>query len=143
MLATAEKTQENLDAAFTGEARASRRYVAFAHQAMKEGYPEIAQLFLEAAGAETIHALNHLEALGTVGTTRRNLDEAAYGESYEIEEVYPRYIDQAIEDGRADAAASFFLAMEREKHHQEMFRQALEGLQCPREPLTGFVVPCD
>jgi rubrerythrin len=119
------KTQENLDAAFTGEARANRRYVAFAYEALQEGHPEIAQLFLEAAGAETIHALNHLRALGTVGTTEQNLDEAASGERYEIDEMYPRFIQQAEADGRPDAASSFSLAVEREKHHQEMFRQAL------------------
>jgi rubrerythrin len=120
------KTQENLDAAFTGEARANRRYVACAYEAMQEGYPEIAQLFLEAAGAETIHALNHLRALGTLGTTEQNLDEAANGESYEIDEMYPRFIRQAEEDGWPDAAASFSLAVEREKHHQDMFQQALK-----------------
>lgn len=120
------RTEENLDAAFTGEARANRRYVAFAQQAMGEGYPEIAQLFLQAAGAETIHALNHLRVLGSVGSTEKNLDEAANGESYEIDEMYPRYIREAEEDGRPDAAASFRLAWEREKHHRAMFQQALK-----------------
>jgi rubrerythrin len=119
------RTQENLDAAFTGEARANRRYVAFAQQAMGEGYPEIAQLFLEAAGAETIHALNHLRVLGSIGSTERTLDEAANGESYEIDEIYPSYIREAEEDGRPDAAASFRLAWEREKHHRAMFQQGL------------------
>src|SRR3954463_8744750 len=110
------RAEENLGAAFTGEARANRRYVAFAQQAMGEGYPEIAQLFLEAAGAETIHALNHLRVLGSIGSTAQNLDVAANGESYEIDEMYPRYIREAEEDGRPDAAASFRLAWEREKH---------------------------
>jgi rubrerythrin len=119
------RTEENLDAAFTGEARANRRYVAFAQQAMSEGHPEIAQLF-EAAGAETIHALNHLHALGSVGSTKQNLDEAVNGETYEIDEMYPRYIREAEEDGRQDAAASFRLAWEREKHYRAMFQQALE-----------------
>jgi rubrerythrin len=126
MNTTRSKTEENLDAAFTGEARANRRYVAFAYQAMQENYPEIAQLFLEAAGAETIHALNHLRALGALGTTEQNLDEAANGEGYEIDEMYPRFIRQAEEDGRGDAAESFSLALEREKHHRQMFRQALD-----------------
>lgn len=125
MQTTQSKTQENLDAAFTGEARANRRYVAFAYEAMREGHPEIAQLFLEAAGAETVHALNHLRALGTLGTTEENLDESANGESYEIDEMYPRFIAQAEKDDRPDAVASFALAVEREKHHREMFQQAL------------------
>ncbi len=119
------QTEANLDAAFTGEARANRRYVAFAHQAMVDGYPEIAQLFLEAAGAETIHALNHLRVLGGIGTTEQNLDESANGESYEIDEMYPRFIRQAEIEGRLDAAASFRLAVEREQHHRDMFQQSL------------------
>jgi rubrerythrin len=125
MQAVKDRTQQNLEEAFTGEARANRRYVAFAERAMAEKHPEVAQLFLEAAGAETIHALSHLRVLGTIGDTRQNLDECANGEAQEIEEMYPRFIRQAIEDGRPDAAASFRLALEREKHHREMFRQAL------------------
>jgi rubrerythrin len=132
MQTTQNRTQENLDDAFTGEARANRRYVAFAYQAMQEGDPEIAQLFLEAAGAETIHALSHIRALGTLGTTEQNLDEAANGEGYEIDEMYPRFIRQAQEDGRPDAAASFTLALEREKHHREMFQQALREFRSRR-----------
>jgi rubrerythrin len=125
MQTTQTKTQDNLDSAFTGEARANRRYVAFAYQAIKEDHPEVAQLFLEAAGSETVHALNHLKALGTLGTTEQNLNEAANGEGYEIDELYPRFIRQAESDGRPDAAASFALAVDREKHHRQMFRQAL------------------
>jgi rubrerythrin len=123
------RTEENLGAAFTAEARANRRYVAFAQQAMGEGYPEIAQLFLEAAGAETIHALNHLRVLGSIGSTAQNRDVAANGESYEINEMYPRYIREAEEDGRPDAAASFRLAWEREKHHRALFQQALKEVR--------------
>ena len=119
------RTEQNLDAAFTGEARANRRYVAYAYQALQEGHPEIAQLFLEAAGAETIHALNHLKVLGQLGTTEENLDESANGEGYEIDEMYPRFIREAEEDGRPDAAATFGLAVERERHHRDMFREAL------------------
>ncbi|HUZ03155.1 MAG TPA: rubrerythrin family protein [Thermomicrobiaceae bacterium] len=119
------RTEQNLEAAFTGEARANRHYVAYAYQAMQEGHPEIAQLFLEAAGAETIHALNHLKVLGALGDTEANLDESANGEGYEIDEMYPRFIAEAEEDGRTDAAATFRLAVERERHHRDMFREAL------------------
>jgi rubrerythrin len=129
MQAIKERTQENLEDAFMGEARANRRYVAFAQRAMAENHPEVAQLFLEAAGAETIHALSHLHVLGAIGNTEQNLDEAANGEAQEIDEMYPRFIEQALEDGRPDAAASFRLALEREKHHREMFRQALVGFR--------------
>jgi rubrerythrin len=125
MQTTDSKTTRNLEDAFTGEARANRTYIAYAYQAMQEGLPEIAQLFMEAAGAETIHALNHLRVLGTIGTTLENLDHSANGEGYEIEEMYPRFIREAWEEGRLDAVSTFSLALEREKHHREMFHEAL------------------
>ena len=118
------KTETNLQAAIAGEAKARLEYTAFAMQAMQEGHPEIAQLFLEAAGAETIHGISHMRAAGEVGMTIDNLDEAANGEDYEIEEMYPRFVREAEEDGHGEAAASFKLALEREKHHREMFKEA-------------------
>ena len=122
-------TETNLAAAITGEAKARLEYTAFAMQAMQEGHPEIAQLFLEAAGAETIHGISHLRVSGGVGTTMENLDEAANGEDYEIEEMYPRFVREADEDGRGDAAASFKLALEREKHHRAMFKEAFAAFR--------------
>jgi rubrerythrin len=118
------KTDENLQSAITGEARARLKYTAFAMQAMQEGHPEIAQLFLEAAGAETIHGISHLRVAGGIGTTSANLDASANGEDDEIEEMYPRMIREAKAEGRRDAAASFRLAVEREKHHRAMFQEA-------------------
>ena len=117
-------TETNLQQAITGEARARLKYTAFAMQAMQEGHPEVAQLFLEAAGAETIHGISHLRVAGGITSTREHLDEAANGEDDEIEEMYPRFIREAEEDGRTDAAASFRLALEREKHHRAMFKEA-------------------
>jgi rubrerythrin len=121
------KTETNLQQAITGEAKARLEYTAFAMQAMQEGHPEIAQLFLEAAGAEAIHGVSHMRAAGEVGTTRKNLDDAANGEDYEIEEMYPRFVREAEEEGCSDAAASFRLALEREKHHRAMFKEAFSA----------------
>jgi rubrerythrin len=123
------KTETNLQQAITGEAKARLEYTAFAMQAMQEGHPEVAQLFLEAAGAEAIHGISHLRVAGGVGTTWENLDEAANGEDYEIEEMYPRFIREAEEEGRADAAASFRLAVERERHHRAMFKEAFSAFK--------------
>ena len=120
-------TDDNLQTAITGEARARLKYTAFAQQAMQEGHPEIAQLFLEAAGAETIHGISHLRVAGGVGTTGQNLDESANGENDEIEEMYPRFIREAEAEGATDAAASFRLAVERERHHREMFQEAFKA----------------
>ncbi|MFQ5815402.1 MAG: rubrerythrin family protein [Candidatus Hydrothermarchaeaceae archaeon] len=122
------KTEENLKSAFAGESQANRKYLAFAAKAMDDGLPEIAQLFMEAAGAETTHALNHFKVMGGAKSTKENLLEAAEGENYEIEEMYPRFISAAEEEGRKDAADSFRVAMEREKYHREMFREALRRM---------------
>src|SRR5437764_11806823 len=73
---------------------------------MNQDHPEIAQLFLEAAGAETIHGISLLRVAGGVGKTFDNLDEAANGEDYEIEEMYPRFVHEAEQEGRNDAVAS-------------------------------------
>jgi len=123
------KTETNLQAAIAGEAKARLEYTAFAMQAMQEGHPEIAQLFLEAAGAETIHGISHMRAAGEVGMTIDNLDEAANGEDYEIEEMYPRFVREAEQDGRAEAVASFKLALELEKHHRAMFKEAFSAFK--------------
>jgi VIT1/CCC1 family predicted Fe2+/Mn2+ transporter/rubrerythrin len=137
----ASRTDANLHVALAGEADANRRYLAYGIQALAEGRPDIAQLFFEAAGAETIHALEHLKALGAVRSTRENLLTAATGEMQEIDVTLPRMIREADEDGRPDAAASFRLALERERHHRDMFRHALTAfdagaarVETPRAP---------
>lgn len=141
------KTHINLEIALASEADANRRYTAYGIRALQEGYPEIAQLFLEVAGAETVHAYSHLLALNAIGTTEENLRRAARGETGEIEQMYPRMIAEAEAEGAHQAAASFRLALEREKYHREMFRQALASLEarrraepdttCPSPPVSG------
>jgi len=120
------ETRINLQVALAGEADANRRYIAYGIRALYDGHPEVAQIFFEAAGAETVHAYSHLQALGAIGTTEENLKTAATGEEGEIDEMYPRMIAQAEAEGNAAAAASFRLALEREKHHQRMFRTTLD-----------------
>jgi VIT1/CCC1 family predicted Fe2+/Mn2+ transporter/rubrerythrin len=126
------KTDANLHVALAGEADANRRYIAYGIAAINEGRPEIAQLFFEAAGAETVHALTHLRTMGAVGTTRENLERAATGEMEEIDVILPRMIREAEQEGRLDAAASFRLALERERHHRDMFRSALATFDASR-----------
>jgi rubrerythrin len=126
------RTEDNLNKAILGEAKARLEYTAFAMQAMQEGYPEYAQLFLEAAGAETIHGINHLRTAGKIGMTYENLDESANGEDYEIEEMYPQFILDAETESRPDAVATFELALKREKHHRAMFREAFESFKKTR-----------
>jgi len=123
------KTEDNLKRAIAGEAKARLEYMAFAMRAMEEGFPEYAQLFMEAAGAETIHGISHLRAAGEIGTTFENLDESANAEDFEIEEMYPQFIREAEEESRPDAEASFTLALEREIHHRAMFKKAFEAIK--------------
>ena len=122
------RTDENLKIAFASESQTNIEYLAYAHKAMNDGLMEIAQLFREAAGAETVHALSHFKAMGVVGTTKENLREAAEGESLEILSMYPKFIEEAESEGREEAAKSFRIAFEREKHHRAMFRQAIKSL---------------
>ena len=123
------RTDENLKIAFANESQTNIDYLAYAHQAIEEGLTEIAQLFLEAAGAEVVHALSHLKAMGAVRSTEENLREAVEGEDLEIISMYPKFIEEAEAEGREEAAKSFRLAFERERHHRTMFQQALRLLK--------------
>jgi rubrerythrin len=123
------KTDENLKIAFADESQTNIEYLAYAHQALNEGLTEIAQLFREAAGAEVVHALTHLKAMDVVKTTEENLKEAAEGETLEIISMYPKFIREAEKEGRHEAAESFRVAFEREKHHRDMFRKALKQMK--------------
>ncbi|NDY43018.1 rubrerythrin family protein [Dissulfurirhabdus thermomarina] len=122
------KTEKNLLEAFAGESQANRRYLAFAAQAEKEGYPQIARLFRAAAEAETVHAHAHLRALKAVKDTAANLKEAIEGETHEFTEMYPRMIEEAKAEGEKAAERSFTFANEVEKVHADLYRKALEKM---------------
>ena len=124
-------TDDNLRIAFADECQTYIEYLAYTQKAIDEGLTEIAQIFREAAGAEVVHALTHLKAMDVVRSTADNLRESVEGESLEIMSMYPKFIREAEEEGRRDAAGSFKLAYEREKHHRAMFREALKKLEGP------------
>ena len=123
------KTERNLWNAIVGEAMAYLKYNAFAHKALEEGLPEVAQVFQEVAGAETIHGMNHLRVAGEIRSTIDNLRTVTEGETKEFSFMYPRMIRDAQDEDRQDAVSSFSLALEREKHHLEVFSQALQQLE--------------
>lgn len=131
------KTERNLWNAIVGEAMAYLKYNAFAHKALEEGYPEVAQVFQEVAGAETIHGMNHLRVAGEIRSTIDNLRIVTEGETKEFSFMYPRMIRDAQDEGRQDAVSSFALALEREKHHLEVFTQALKQLEI-RQTTSGI-----
>ncbi|MCS7241008.1 MAG: rubrerythrin family protein, partial [Candidatus Bipolaricaulota bacterium] len=85
-------TEENLKAAFAGQAQAHMRYLIFSEAAEREGKPNLARLFRAIAYAEQVHATNHYRELGMVRASPENLDAAIAGETYEVEEMYPAFI---------------------------------------------------
>jgi len=127
------KTEKNLQTAFAGESQANRRYLAFAKQAEKDGYPQVAKLFRAAAEAETVHAHAHLRTLGGVKSTAENLKEAISGETYEFKKMYPAMIDDAKEKGNKAAERTFTYANEVEKVHAALYQKALDNLDALEE----------
>jgi VIT1/CCC1 family predicted Fe2+/Mn2+ transporter/rubrerythrin len=135
------KTELNLWTAFMDEAKTHRLYSAYALQAMSEGYPHVAEAFMEAAGDEIVHALLHLRALGAVKSTLENLRQVVEHEAAETELVYPRYIAEAKAEGRSDAVEGFELAMERERAHVKLFEDALAEVEGSPQPAPRTQVP--
>ena len=135
------KTERNLWSAIVAEALAHLKYNAYAHRALEEGHPEVAQVFQEVAGAETIHGMNHLRVSGALDTTSVNLRTVTEGESKEYSTMYPKMIQDALDEGRQDAADSFALAMDRERHHLEVFTNALELLEAKTEAIAAAGQP--
>jgi rubrerythrin len=131
-------TIENLQTAFAGESQANRKYLAFAKQAEKEGFPQIAKLFRAAAEAETIHALGHLRNMGGIGTTLENLKAAVAGETYEFTEMYPPMVAQAEKEGHKGKVMLEF-ANRAERVHAGLFQQALAALESGAD-LAGMEV---
>jgi rubrerythrin len=122
------KTEQNLKEAFAGESQANRKYLAFAKQADKEGYPQAAKLFRAAAEAETVHAHAHLRALKGIGKTVDNLKEAVAGETHEFKNMYPGMIETAVAEGQKVAERSFRFANEVEEVHAGLYQKALDNL---------------
>ena len=121
-------TRQNLAEAFAGESQASQKYTAFAEQAEKDGFPNIARLFRLTAHAELIHAHGHLKAMDGVGDTAANLEAAIAGETYEYTEMYPPMLEQAEKENHP-ARRMFGYAVKAEAVHAELYRRALEAAQ--------------
>jgi rubrerythrin len=122
-------SRENLMGAFAGESQASRKYTYFAEKADKDGQPQIARLFRAAAESETVHARNHLNALGGIGPVADNLKAAITGEHDEFSAMYPGMIATAKTEGNAKAENTFNWANEVEKVHFGLYSAALKTLE--------------
>lgn len=134
------KTAKDLAEAFAGESQANRKYLAFAKQADKEGYPAVAKLFRAAAEAETVHAHSHLRAMNGIRTTAENLEEAVAGETHEFKSMYPGMIADAREEGEKAAERSFTFANEVEKVHAELYGKALANLEAEKDRQVDYYV---
>ncbi len=137
------KTPQNLKDAFSGESQANRTYLAFAKKAEKEGLSQIARLFRAAAYAETIHALNHLKIIGKIKSSLENLETAVSGETFEFDEMYPKYIETAKQEGNKKATWSFDVANKVEKIHAKLFSKAIEDLENNRDLANTDYYVCE
>ena len=123
------KTEQNLVAAFAGESEARNKYTYFASVAKKEGYEQIADLFLDTANNEKEHAKLWFKELQLLGNTAANLEAAAAGENYEWTEMYDEFAKTAEEEGFHELAAKFRGVAAIEKTHEERYRALLNNVE--------------
>ena len=128
MLFRSSKTEANLWKAFAGESMARNKYTYFASKAKKEGYEQIAALFLETADNEKEHAKLWFKALDGIGDTAANLVAAAAGENEEWTSMYKEMAETARAEGFDKLAALFEGVGEIEKEHEERYRALLKNL---------------
>ncbi|MCR5705414.1 MAG: 4Fe-4S binding protein [Acholeplasmatales bacterium] len=123
------QTQKNLETAFAGESQARNKYTYFASVAKKEGFEQIAALFLKTADNEKEHAKLWFKELDGIGNTAQNLEEAANGENYEWTDMYDGFAKTADEEGFPELAAKFRAVAAIEKHHEERYRALLHNVE--------------
>ena len=123
------QTEKNLETAFSGESQARNKYTYFASVAKKEGYEQIAALFLKTAENEKEHAKMWFKELGHLGNTSENLLAAAEGENYEWTDMYDGFAKTAEAEGFPELAAKFRMVGEVEKHHEERYRALLNNVE--------------
>ena len=124
------QTEKNLEAAFAGESMARNKYTYYASKAKKEGYEQIAALFLKTADNEKEHAKMWFKELhGGMPDTATNLLDAAEGENYEWTDMYAGFAKTAEEEGFPVLAAKFRLVAAIEKHHEERYRALLQNVE--------------
>ncbi|MGN1047726.1 MAG: rubrerythrin [Eubacteriales bacterium] len=123
------QTEKNLATAFAGESQARNKYTYFASSAKKEGYEQIAALFLQTAENEKEHAKLWFKELGGLGDTAENLAAAAEGENYEWTDMYDGFAKTAEEEGFTELAAKFRMVAAIEKHHEERYRALLHNVE--------------
>ena len=123
------QTEKNLQAAFAGESQARSKYTFFASVAKKQGYEQIAALFLKTADNEKEHAKLWFKELAGIGSTAENLAAAAEGENYEWTDMYAGFAKTAEAEGFPELPARFRMVGEVERHHEERYRALLHNVE--------------
>jgi rubrerythrin len=152
-----QMTEQHLINAFGGESQAHMRYLHFANQAKNEKFNNVSRLFRAIAHAEYIHAGDHYRELSHLdggfvansmaafgpGDSRKNLKLAIAGETFEIEEMYPVYIEVAKFQGEKGAQRSFEWSYASEKLHKQLFEKALESVNLEKDVELGPIQVCE
>ncbi len=142
-------TERNLNEAFAGESKAAMKYMIYSEVAERGGYPNVAKLFKAISYAETVHATNHYRNLGMIKGTSENLEDAIAGEHYEVTEMYPVFNEVAKFQKEAGAETSTRYALEAEKIHESLYKEALESVKKDKDipsreiyicPVCGYTV---
>ncbi|MCS7254776.1 MAG: rubrerythrin family protein [Armatimonadota bacterium] len=136
-------TEENMRSAFAGESQAHMRYLIFAEEARKQGFESVARLFTAIAFAEQVHATNHLRTLGGIGSTSENLAAAIAGETFEVEEMYPAYIEVAKLQGENSAEKSASNALEAERIHAALYHRAKQAVDAGKDADVSTIFVCE
>lgn len=123
------QTEKNLEAAFAGESQARNKYTYFASKAKKDGFEQIAALFLQTAENEKEHAKLWYKELHEIGSTAKNLSTAADGENYEWNDMYDSFAKTAEEEGFPELATKFRGVAAIEKRHEERYRALLHNIE--------------
>ncbi len=139
------QTEKNILTAFSGESQARNRYTYFASQAKKDGYVQISHIFEETANQEKEHAKRLFKLLeggeveitasfpaGVIGTTLENLEEAAQGENYEHETMYPEFAVTARKEGFSEIADIFEAIAVAEKQHEKRYRDLKANIEAKK-----------
>lgn len=123
------RTEANLAYAFSGESQARTKYTFYASQAKKDGFEQIADIFLETAENEKEHAKLWFKLIHGIGSTDENLKDAAAGENEEWTRMYKEFAEVAHEEGFHDIAEQFELVAKIEKTHEERYLKLLENFK--------------
>ncbi len=123
------QTEKNLQAAFAGESQARNKYTYFASVAKKQGFEQIAEIFLKTAENEKEHAKMWFKELNGIGDTAQNLKAAADGENEEWTSMYVEFAEKADQEGFKELAEKFRLVAAIEAEHEKRYRQLLQNVE--------------